>query len=57
MVFHIPAEKLDMSSDRISEYKKVGFDEYVRMKYTGHHRSLRYEEEQEILDSFASKAK
>ena len=54
------AEKLDMSSDRIShlisEYKKVGLDEYVRMKYTGHHRSMSYEEEQEILDQFAGKA-
>ena len=55
------AAKLDISTDRlshlISEYKRVGLDEYVRVKYTGNHRNMSYEEEQEILDRFQEAAK
>ena len=50
------SEKLDISTDRIShlisEYKRVGLEEYIRVKYTGNHRNMSYEEEQAILDSF-----
>ena len=55
------AAKLDISTDRlshlISEYKRVGLEEYVRVKYTGNHRNMSYEEEQEILDRFQEAAK
>ena len=55
------ATKLDISTDRlshlISEYKRVGLEEYVRVKYTGNHRNMSYEEEQEILDRFQEAAK
>ena len=55
------AAKLDTSTDRlshlISEYKRVGLEEYVRVKYTGNHRNMSYEEEQEILDRFQEAAK
>ena len=54
------AAKLDISTDRlshlISEYKRVGLDEYVRSKYAGNHRNMSYEEEQAILDGFSAKA-
>ena len=54
------ATKLDISTDRlshlISEYKRVGLDEYVRSKYTGNHRNMSYEEEQAILDRFSAAA-
>lgn len=54
------ATKLDISTDRlshlISEYKRVGLDEYVRSKYTGNHRNMSYEEEQAILDRFSAEA-
>lgn len=50
------AEKLDLSIDRIShlvsEFKRDGLAEYIRIKYTGNHRNMSYEEEQEILDRF-----
>ena len=55
------AAKLDISTDwlshLISEYKRVGLEEYVRVKYTGNHRNMSYEEEQEILDRFQEAAK
>lgn len=55
------AAKLDISTDRlshlISEYKRVGLEEYVRVKYTGNHRNMSYEKEQEILDRFQEAAK
>lgn len=55
------AAKLDISTDRlshlISEYKRVGLEEYVRVKYAGNHRNMSYEEEQEILDRFQEAAK
>jgi transposase len=54
------ATKLDISTNRlshlISEYKRVGLDEYVRSKYTGNHRNMSYEEEQAILDRFSAEA-
>ena len=54
------AAKLDISTDRvshlISEYKRVGLEEYVRVKYTGNNRNMSYEEEQEILDRFSEAA-
>ena len=54
------AAKLDISTDRlshlISEYKRVGLEEYVRVKYAGNNRNMSYEEEQEILDRFAKAA-
>ncbi len=54
------AEKLDISTDRISHivsaYKRDGLEEFMRMKYTGHHHNMSYEEEQEILDSFSAQA-
>ena len=50
--------KLDLTSGRvshlISEYKQAGLEEYIRNKYDGNHRSMTYEEEQAILDSFAA---
>lgn len=55
------AAKLDISTDRlshlISEYKRVGLEEYVRVKYTGNNRNMSYKEEQEILDRFSEAAK
>ena len=54
------AEKLDISTDRIShlvsQFKRVGLEEYMRVKYTGHNRNMSYEEEQTILDRFAAQA-
>ena len=54
------AEKLDLSTDRIShlvsQFKREGLEEYMRMKYTGHNRNMTYEEEQAILDRFTEKA-
>ena len=53
-------QSLDISTDRlshlISEYKRVGLEEYVRVKYAGNNRNMSYEEEQEILDRFAKAA-
>ena len=54
------SDKLDISTDRIShlisEFKRVGLEEYIRVKYTGNHRNMSYEEEQAILDSFTKAA-
>ena len=54
------AEKLDISTDRIShlvsQFKRDGLDVFMRMKYTGHHRNMTYEEEQAILDRFSEQA-
>ena len=51
------AEKLEISTDRIShiisQFKREGLDEFVRVKYTGHNWNMSYEEEQAILDRFA----
>ena len=50
------SEKLDISTDRIShlisEFKRVGLEEYVRVKYPGNHRSMSYEEEEALLERF-----
>lgn len=40
----------------ITEYHRDGLAEYMRSKYAGNHRSLRIEEENEILSSFKKKA-
>jgi transposase len=54
------AEKLDISTDRIShivsQYKREGLEEFMRVKYTGHNWNMSYEEEQAILDSFTERA-
>jgi len=54
------AEKLDLSTDRIShlvsQFKREGLEEFMRVKYTGHNRNMSYEEEQSILDQFDEKA-
>ena len=54
------AKKYDLSPDRvshlISEFKKVGLEEYVRVKYEGNHRNMTYDEEQAILDEFIEAA-
>lgn len=54
------AEKLDISTDRIShivsQFKREGLEEFVRVKYTGHRRNMSYEEEQAILDRFAAQS-
>ena len=54
------AKKLDISTDRIShivsQFKREGLEEFIRVKYTGHNRNMSYEEEQAILDRFAAKA-
>ena len=54
------AKKLDLSSGRVShlvsEYKRDGLKEYIRIKYEGNHRNMTYEEEQAILDSFDASA-
>ena len=54
------AEKLDISTDRIShlvsQFKRDGLEEFMRMKYTGHNRNMTYEEEQAILDRFTEQA-
>lgn len=54
------AKKLDFSSGRvshlISEFKKQGLEEYMRVKYEGNHRNMSYVEEQAILDSFEKQA-
>ena len=54
------AQKLDISTDRIShlvsQFKRDGLEEFMRMKYTGHHRNMTYEEEQAILDRFNEQA-
>ena len=54
------AEKLDISTDRIShivsQFKREGLEEFVRVKYTGHNWNMSYEEEQTILDQFAAQA-
>ena len=54
------AEKLDISTDRIShivsQYKREGLEEFMRVKYTGHNWNMSYEEEQAILDTFAERA-
>jgi len=39
-----------------SEYAHSGLDEYIRMKYKGHHRNLSVEEENEILAGFRAQA-
>lgn len=53
-------EKLNYTRKRISQlcaaFKNDGLDEYARHKYGGNHKSLTYEEELEILDTFAEKA-
>ena len=36
----------------VAEYKKSGFEEFMRSKYGGNHRSLSEEEEKEILKRF-----
>ena len=45
-------EKLGISASRasqlISEYKEVGLEEFMRSKYGGNHRSMSYEEEEEL---------
>lgn len=55
------AEKLGYTRKRISnlcaEYKAKGLDEYARIKCGGNHRSLSYEEEENILKPFFEKAK
>lgn len=43
-------------SELICEFKKNGIEKYTESKYKGNHRSMSYEEEQEILDSSAEKA-
>ena len=54
------AEKLDISIDRIShlvsQFKRDGLEEFMRMKYTGHNRNMTHEEEQAILDGFTEQA-
>ena len=54
------AKKLDISTDRIShivsQFKREGLEEFIRVKYTGHNRNMSYEEEQAILDRFVAKA-
>ena len=54
------AEKLDISTDRIShvvsEFKRDGLEEFIRVKYTGHNWNMSYEEEQAILDRFTEQA-
>ena len=54
------AEKLDISTDRIShlisQYKREGLEEFIRVKYTGHNWNMPYEEEQAILDRFNEQA-
>lgn len=51
---------VDLHKDRVryivSEFKAQSLDELIRCKYVGNHRSMSYEEELEILDSFAEKA-
>ena len=41
------AQKLDISTDRIShlvsQFKREGLEEFMRMKYTGHNRNMTYE--------------
>ena len=53
-------KKLDISASRasqlISEYKEVGLEEYVRIKYGGNHRSMSYTEEEAILERFRAAA-
>ena len=54
------AEKLDISTDRIShlvsQFKRDGLEEFMRVKYTGHNWNMSYEEEQAILDRFTEEA-
>ena len=40
----------------MSQFKRDGLEEFMRMKYTGHHRNMTYEEEQAILDRFNEQA-
>lgn len=53
-------EKLGISANRasqlISEYKEVGLEEFMRSKYGGNHRSMSYEEEEELLERFRASA-
>jgi transposase len=53
-------QMVDLHKDRVrhivSEFKAQGLEEFIRCKYVGNHRSMSYEEELEILDSFAEKA-
>ncbi|HHT15161.1 MAG: hypothetical protein ACOX6G_03650 [Christensenellales bacterium] len=53
-------QMVDLHKDRVrhivSEFKAQGIDEFIRCKYCGNHRSMSYEEELELLDSFAEKA-
>ena len=39
-----------------SEFKKQGIEKFLESKYKGNHRSMSYDEEQEILDVFTEKA-
>ncbi len=54
------AEKTGYHRKRISqlceEFRRVGAEEYARMKYGGNHRSLTEEEEAEILSGVKEKA-
>ena len=54
------AEKLGYTRKRVSglcaEFKAKGLAEYSRIKYGGNHRSLSYEQEEEILKTFREKA-
>ena len=43
-------------SQLFSEFKKYGIEKYAESKYKGNHRSMSYEEEEEILEKFEEKA-
>lgn len=43
-------------SELFSEFKKHGAEKYVESKYKGNHRSMSYDEEDEILNKFSEKA-
>lgn len=54
------AEIMGLSSARIrgiiKEYEAQGLEEFLRCKYGGNHRSMSYEEEEELLAPFRKKA-
>lgn len=54
------ATMMGMSSSQVyrlvTEYRKVGLSEFIRVKYGGNHRSMTEEQENEILSRFEEKA-
>ena len=53
-------EKLGYDRKRVSqlcsEFKRIGLEEYARLKYGGNNRAMSYEEEEKVLSEFRDRA-